>query len=107
MIQEARLASNNEPRRAANGYAHASEMQNSNLAPGLQSQTPTATEGSISTTHAVASETARRPSDTDSIELKPDPNHPHARAIHKDIQVFEKPFDGKEDKPNAHYNGLA
>ena len=107
MTQEARLASNNEPGRGANDHARVTDGQTPTSAHTFQARTFGVAEGSISTTRAVASDTPRRPSDTDSIELGPNPEHPHARDMHKDMQEFQKPFDGKDENANGHWNGKA
>lgn len=98
ITQEARLASQNERGRLPSTHIHVPEERKRKSAYGPQQGASGAAEGSTSSTRAVASETARRPSDTESIELLSDPDHPHARDIHKNMQVFQKPFDEKDNK---------
>jgi hypothetical protein len=107
MTQEARLASNNETGRGANDHARVTDRQTPSSAHTFQAQISVVAEGSTSTTNAVGSDTPRRSSDTDSIELGPDPEHPHARHMQESLQEFQKPFDGKDENSNGHGNGQA
>lgn len=107
MAQEPRLASHNEPSREGSNHPRVPDQVKRDSVNVLSSRPSVVVDGSTSTTRAVASESVRRSSDTDSIELLSDAEHPHARDIYKHMQEFQKPFDGEEDKPNVHWKGRA
>ena len=105
--QSTRLSSNNESGRLGNNHVHSINGQVSSPTTGLQTQTTGALARSISTTHAIPSESARRPSNSDSIELDENPEHPHACAMKKDLQELTKPFDRNDEKQSKYWNGQA
>ena len=96
--QSTRLSSNNESGCLGNNHAQRIDGQVSSPSTDLQTQSTGALARSISTTHAIAPESARRPSNSDSIELDENPEHPHACDMRNNIQELTKPFDGNDKK---------
>ena len=100
--QTTRSSLNKESGRRNNSHIHSINGQASNPATGLQTQITSALESSIGTTDAIPPGSERRSSNSDSIDLCENPEHPHACDINRDIQEFTKPFDRNDEKSNKY-----
>ena len=100
--QNTQSSSNNESGLSSNSHDHVLDGHASGPATGPQTQIAGVLNVSIRTTDATGG--PRRPSDSpsnsDSIELREDPDHPHACDVEKDIQKLAKPFDRNNEKLN-------
>lgn len=107
IIQHTRLSSDSQPEQEASNQLRAPDRQIAGPSDSLETRSAAAPQGPTSTTRAVASDTPRLSFRAESMELHPDPKHPHARDMSKVIREFDNNFDGDNDRMIGQCNGQA
>ena len=96
--QTTRSSSNTESGLFSNSHDHTIAGQPSSPTTGTHTQITGVLNSSIPTTDATPPGGPRRSSDSSSIELKDDPEHPHARDVEKHVQKLAKSLDRNDEK---------